>query len=189
MRTRTVSRSPAEGGFSLIELLTVMGLIMVMTVTATVQFRKTEELLAADAAMADIASQFRLARQSAIDQRRNVSIEFVSGSRIRVIRRDDATSTTVLVDRQLPNGYTFTMPAGSPDTPNAYGNDTPVDFGGATGGTFRPDGTFIDTASGVLSGTVFTMTSDPMTARAVTVTGATGRIQRFALRSGTWQTL
>lgn len=179
----------SRAGFSLIEVLLVLALTTLMTLVAVTQFRRTEELLAADTAMAQVASQFRLARQAAIDQRRNVAIEFTGGSRIRVVRWDDPSNTTVLVDENLPGGYTFALPSGAPDTPNAYGNATPVAFGGPTGGTFRPDGSFIDTANGILSGTIFTMTSDPVTARAVTVTGATGRVQRFAWRTTTWESL
>jgi Tfp pilus assembly protein FimT len=179
-----------HGGFSLMEVLLVLALTTVMTLVAVTQFQRSEELLAADAAMAQVASQLRLARQAAIDQRRDVSIEFTGTSRIRVIRRDDAANnTTVLVDENLPNGYTFAIPSGASDTPNAYGNSAAVAFGGATGGTFRPDGSFIDAADGILSGTVFTMTADSVTARAVTVTGATGRVQRFAWRVTTWEPL
>ena len=127
-----------------------------------------------------VISQMNYARQVAIDQRRNVLIEFRGTNEIKVTRFESDGTSTVLSDAFLPTGYTYGLPTGSPpDTPEHFGNAVAVSFNGATGGTFFGDGTFVDTAAVVFNGTVYTIGSGNTTARAVTLTGATGRVQKI----------
>jgi hypothetical protein len=53
---------------------------------------------------------------------------------------------------------------------------------------FTPSGTFIDAGNTLVNGTIFLGTpGNPMTARAVTILGATGRIRQYHWNGTTWQ--
>ena len=180
-------RGPCAG-FSLLEVVIVVAVVMILaTSVAMIQFQATSELLDADVSLAQVVDQMRLARQIAIDQRRNVQIQFVGTNNVQVIRQDDPNNTTTVVNVLLPSGYTFAFPNGSGDTPDGFGNSAAVDLGGGTTGTFLGDGTFVDGSSALLNGTVFTMGGTGPTARAATLSGATGRVRRYAWRSNVWE--
>ena len=178
------------GGFSLLEVIVVSAIILVMaTSVAMLQYRSAQGLLGADAAIAQVASQMRYARQVSIDQRRTVQLLFIGNNQIQVVRQDDANNTTVMADVTLPAGYTFAMPNGAGDTPEGFGNNAAVDLGGGTAGNFLSDGTFVDANSAILNGTVFTMSGAAGTARTATLTGATGRVKRYIWTNGAWEQL
>ncbi len=180
-------RTPPSKGFSLLEVLLVVGIIMVLVSSvAMLQFRTAEELLGADAAAAEVVGQMRYARRVSIDQRRTVQLLFVGNNQIQVVRQDDATNTTVMADVTLPTGYTFAIPTGAGETPEGFGNAAAVDLGGGTGGSFLSDGTFVDANNAILNGTIFTMATQTGTSRAVTLTGATGRAKRYSWANGQW---
>jgi hypothetical protein len=74
-----------------------------------------------------------------------------------------------------------------PDTPDAFGNANAVAFGVANTVMFGTDGTLIDGNGNPLNGTVFLIIiSQPESARAVTVLGATGRIRGYRWWGGVW---
>jgi hypothetical protein len=79
-----------------------------------------------------------------------------------------------------------------PDTPMAFGNCAAVCLENLVGGPptmkFTPSGTFIDAGNTLVNGTIFLGTpGNPMTARAVTILGATGRIRQYHWNGTTWQ--
>lgn len=172
-------------GFSLLEALVVVALMLVFSVIAAVQWRAAQTTLDADVAARLVSSQLRYARQLAVDQRRNFEIQFLGGATIR-IRKMDATPV-VVSEVTLPGGYTYTKPSGAPDTPDGYGSATAVYFNAASGGTFLGDGTFVDGAGMVLNGSVFTGAANASTARAVTMLGSTGRTKTYAWSGAAWQ--
>ena len=179
-----------RAGFSLIEAIVVVAIIMTLaTSVAMIQFQATTELLDADAALTQVVGQLRLARQVAIDQRRNVQLQFISTNNVQIIRQDDSTNTTTVADVTLPAGYAFGFPSGAGDTPDGFGNSAAVDLGGGTTGLFLADGTFVDGSNAIVNGTVFTMGPTAATARAVTLSGATGRVKQYAWRNSTWEQL
>lgn len=178
----------SEAGFSLLEALVVAGIMMAMATAVVMQYRSAQVFLDADVALAQVTSQIRYARQIAIDQRRNVDIHFIGSAEIQIVRWDDATTFTTVAAVTLPSGYTFDMPTGAPDTPDGFGNDTPVDFGAATvtGGRFLGDGTFVDQSNAILNGTVFTMGATSESARVATLSGSTGRTKGYQWVNGSW---
>ncbi len=184
------NRTHSCDGFSLTEVVVVVGIIMVMAAgVAMLQFGSAQVLIDADAAIAQVASQMRYARQVSIDQRRTVQLLFIGTNQIQVVRQDDANNTTVMADVTLPTGYTFAMPNGAADTPEGFGNNAAVDLGGGTTGNFVSDGTFVTANNAILNGTVFTMSASTGTARAATLTGATGRVKRYIWTNGAWAQL
>jgi len=175
-----------ERGFSLLEALMVTAIILIGASVAVIQLRSSMKVLAADNAINLVSSQIRYARQIAVDQRRNVLVEFVGESEIRITRVDGAGETTVMSDVKLPPGFSFSMPEDVPDTPDGYGNATPVYFNLATSGTILADGVFVSEGGIVTNGSIFTMGGGTGTARAITVTGASGRTRVYFLRGSSW---
>jgi Tfp pilus assembly protein FimT len=176
----------SKQGFSLVEAMMVTLLVMIGSSVAIIQMRNSLEVLDADAACDLVVSQVRYARQIAVDQRRNVEIEFFDDNRIRITRDDGGGASTVMSEETLPGSVTFGIPGGAPDTPEAYGNTAAVFFNGETSGTFLGDGIFVSATNVVLNGTVFTMGGDNGSARAVTLAGASGRLRTYRISGGAW---
>jgi Tfp pilus assembly protein FimT len=170
----------------MIEVMMVALLISIGSRVAVTQIKGTMNLIDADLAANSVAGQIQSARQMAIDQRRNMQVDFLGTNEIKVTRQDSGGGTTVMSDVTLPPGYSFAMPTGVSDTPDGFGNNSAVYFNGGTSGLFSGDGTFVSAASVLISGTVFTMGGGSQTARAVTVTSATGRIKQYWLVGGNW---
>jgi type II secretory pathway pseudopilin PulG len=175
-------------GYSLIEVLTVVALTMIGSSAAVVQMKSSRTSLEANVAASAVIDQLKLARESAINERRNVRVEFISPSTIQVSRIENDKSTTVLSTATLPAGYTFGLPAGiTLDTQDGYGNATPVYFKGANRGLFLGNGSLTNDAGIVISGSVFTIGSGgDATARAVTISGANGRTKQYYIQGSGW---
>lgn len=173
-------------GFSLLEMLFVVALLMAVSTVAVIRLKASVTLLDADKAANLVASQLRYGRQIALDDRRNVLVEFISPRQIKVTRLDNPTPT-VISDVSLPTGYSFALPTGvTSDTPDGYGDDAAVTFNEETTGIFRGDGIFTDDAGIVINGSVFTINGANNTARAVTLTGATGRTKTYRVSGAAW---
>jgi Tfp pilus assembly protein FimT len=181
-------RRRKDSGFSLLEVTFVGAITVVLGSVALIQLRATRTVFEAQSVANMVVSQINYARQVAIDQRRNVLIQFLATNEIKVSRLESGGGTTVLSDVYLPSGFQYGLPSGTPpDTPENFGNATPVSFNSATGGAFLGDGTLVDTAGVVLNGTVFTIGSGDSTAKAVTLTGATGRVLQYSYTGGIWK--
>jgi type II secretory pathway pseudopilin PulG len=179
MRTR-------NAGYSILEVMAVTLLISIFSRIAINQIKGTMNLMDADLAANTVVAQIESARQLAIDERRNMEVDFMGTNEIKITRQDSGGGTTVMSDVTLPSGYTFAMPAGIGDTPDGYGNGAVVYFGGGTSGLFLGDGTFNNTANVLINGSVFTMGSGSQTARAVTLAASTGRVKEYWLVNGNW---
>ena len=176
-------------GFSLLEVLTVVMLVGVGSAVALVQIRSSVRILDADRSCDLVMEQLRYARQIAVDQRRNVLVEFIGTNEMKATRQDGGGATTVLFDVTLPTGFTFSVPMGVSDTADGYSPGVPaaVYFNAQPTGTFLGDGIFVSGAGIVLNGTVFTMGGSTTTARAVTLNGASGRTKTYTLSGTTWR--
>jgi hypothetical protein len=86
----------------------------------------------------------------------------------------------------LPSGYQYGLPIGVANTTEVINNGFAVDFAAGTGGTFLGDGTFVDGTNNLLNGTVFTIGGGTTTARAVTLSGSSGKIKQFIVQGATW---
>jgi len=119
------------------------------------------------------------------------------------------TLTTFAID---PNQMTFAILAGVPDTLDKFGNTTAspgycvassgICLGSGTCGApaalpctinFQADGTVVNSSGNYFNGTIFLATvgnaanpANPLTARAVTLLGATGRIKGYRYNGSTW---
>jgi len=165
-------------------VVAVMGIMLAIAVpsinTALIDAR-------ANGAMRAVHGHLRAARDSAISLRRVIEVEFAGTNQIRSARLE-GTTRTLLQTTILEGGMQFQVTAGLPDTPDAFGNATAINFGGPTLIYFQPDGTLGDTTGLPISGTVSMGTpARTLSARAVTVLGPTGRVQPYRWDGSAWR--
>jgi type II secretory pathway pseudopilin PulG len=198
----SVERIRREAGFSLIELSIVIGLIMILSVMAIVGIRPALQNAKYDAAMRQLVTQLRQAREYAIANRRYVAITFPTvGSRPQVVMTQMNTLTPgagavnpVISTVTIEEPGTYLVYPGMPDTPDAYGNGGPIYFEGLVGGPvggmlFQSDGELVDGITFLpINGSVYLATNNgqPTTARAATVLGTTGRIRGWKSSGTSW---
>ena len=174
-------------GFSLLELLIVVAVLLLAMAMAVPSVRTEVADAKANAAMYQVRAQLQAARDWAMTQRRTMEVQFNGTNQIQVIRVDANTRTT-LATTTLMNAMTYLLFAGLPDTPDAFGNGRAVSFGGPTTVWFLADGSLSDAVGVPVSGTVFLGTpNQPLSARAVTVLGPTGRIQGYRWDGVAWR--
>jgi len=99
----------------------------------------------------------------------------------------------VVSDLFLSPTVTFMTFATEPDTPDAFGNATPICFGAVAGCPnppfmqFQSNGTFVDGTGTPLNGTVFLgVTNIPTSARAITLLGTTGQVRLYKGTGSGW---
>jgi type II secretory pathway pseudopilin PulG len=185
-------RRSQQGGFSLIELSVVVLLGMILAGMAVYQVEGALPVMRANAAMGQVVSQMRIAREMALAQRRSVQLKFIGTNEIQIERLNQPTGFTNLDPVYFEGGGQFVVFSGQPDTPAGFGNDGAIYFGGLIGGptamVFQSDGTFANNAnSQPINGTVFVgIPGLPGTARAVTILGATGRVRPYHWNGTQW---
>jgi prepilin-type N-terminal cleavage/methylation domain-containing protein len=186
----------SEWGFSLIEMSAVVMLILIISAMALIAYSPTLQDARFDAAMREVIDQLRQAREYSVTNRRYVQVTFptavVGGiTQYQVVMqvRNDLTAgagavNPVLSTVPIESPAQYYVFAGTPDTPDAFGNSAPVVFEGLAGGPvsgmlFQSDGELVDGATfQPINGTVFMgQPGKNSTARAVTVLGGTGRIR------------
>jgi type II secretory pathway pseudopilin PulG len=192
-----------EQGFSLLESVVVIGIMMVLMGVAVVQSFGSLESYQANAASDVVVSQLRVARQLAITQRRTVQLWIDNApestdNRFHIkyqIQPAPQTNEVAgpLVSVPLPGQTQLVLENGVPDTPMNFGNSAAVFIGNppVAGGPpimqFNSTGTFTDnTGNTLLYGTIFIgVPNQKATARAVTIMGGTGRVRAYSYIGGT----
>jgi type II secretory pathway pseudopilin PulG len=186
---KTRKRNPAAG-FNILELL-VSVLVMGVMVAATIaEMQPTLQQFHANSAAYMVEGELRLARQTAIAQRRDIVFATVGNNEITLTIQGIPAGTTILSKVFLPPTIQFLQFAGNGDTPDAFGdaatvcfNYTPPPTGSCSNPPiiqFQSDGTLIDGNGNQLNGTIFIgVTNIPTTARAVTILGATGQVRMY----------
>jgi Tfp pilus assembly protein FimT len=180
-----------ERGFSTIELAIVALILMTVSAMAIIQLSPTLQQQQANAAMIQIASELRQARELALTERRNIQVSFPSNNQITLTRMNLPLGQSVLATVPIQAPAVFMLTAGAPDTPDGFGNAGAIEFGNVVNGPptmlFQSDGTFVDTGGNILNGTVFIgIPNVPTAARAVTIVGATGRLRMYKANPTGW---
>lgn len=175
----------SEQGFSLMEGIVTIAIMMVVMGMAILQFSTILPNAKANSAMAQLVSQLRSAREKAISHRCEVQVQFIGTNQIKRTEIWAAGTPPPPVTVFLEGGATFQIFKQVPDTPEAFGNTSAVYFDGVSGGPplmkFTTNGAFIDGGNTLVNGTVFLgITGKPWTARAVTILGATGRVRQYS---------
>jgi prepilin-type N-terminal cleavage/methylation domain-containing protein len=175
-------------GFSLVELMIVVGLIAVVSAIAVPVSIGTIARSKANSTTVEARSWLEEARNRATAERRNFEVTFnTSTNRIRVERVEPNATRTLILDRQLSDQMRFMRFEGVSDTPDLFGATADVDFDGPNPHMFTSDGSFIDANGDPSNGSIFIGKSNqPMSARAVTVFGTTGLIRHWEWSGNQW---
>jgi prepilin-type N-terminal cleavage/methylation domain-containing protein len=188
-RNLSLTRSK-DAGFTAAELLVVLALSGSVLAIAFGFFQSARATFQGDSDMRVVEWQLKLARETAINQRRAVEIRFTSPNLITVVRRNIGAgpATTVISTIYLEHNMHFMQFPGIPDTPDAFGATAPIAFGGAATIMFTADGMFTDGGGNPINGTVFIgQPGKAATARALTVFGPTARIRGFRWNGTQWR--
>jgi prepilin-type N-terminal cleavage/methylation domain-containing protein len=202
--SRGLNAKKAQRGFSLIELLVVIGLILVVSAMALIQMAPIMADSKMDSSVRQVMDQLRQGREYAVANRRFVKVTFptavVGGvARYQVVLTQMNTLTTgagainpVLSTLIIQSPAQFAQ-LGGPDTPDGYGNGAAIVFNSVSGGPiggmlFESDGELVDGSTfQPINGTVFLGVPGKNTsARAITVLGTTGRIRGWKGTGTLW---
>ncbi len=208
-RTKSIKASRTANrarGFSIVELLIAVAVIMILAAMAVFQFRSTLQAADSDAAMRELVTQIRQAREYAIANHRYIQVKFpVSAAgqpQIQITQRNDLTTAfgvetaganVVIPAVTLQSPLVYTVVAGVPDTPDGFGKASAIEFEGIAGGPptgmlFQSDGELVDAATYLpINGTVFLgVAGIGSSARAITVLGTTGRVRGWKSTGTGW---
>jgi Tfp pilus assembly protein FimT len=187
----------------MIELCVVVLLTFILAAMAYVQLSPGLQVARSDAAMREVVDQLRQAREYSIVNRRYVQVTFPTSSlgqpEVQITQMNSLTtsesagSNVVLSTVPLEAPLAFTLVSGMTDTPDGFGHAYAVEFEGqngvpVAGMLFQSDGTLVDGGSYLpINGSVFLgIAGNQLSARAVTVLGATGRVRGWRSNGTGW---
>ncbi len=184
-------------GFSLIEMLIVLTIIMIVMATTFIQIAPALKDAKAEAALQTTLGQMRRAHELAVDRRQVYRVTFTAPRTIQLDRVDIDTTTNARVyvlqsTIDLPTDMSFSIVTGIPTAatkvPEGYGNGTTaIDFdrdfsGGGTDVYFQRDGRALDSSNRLNNGLVYLCrTGDVRSCKSVSLMGATGRAKGWRL--------
>lgn len=178
----------SDAGFSLLEILCVVAIAGTMAALASGFYPQAAAAIQGDANMRIVNWQLKLARETAINERRRIEVQFVQPNTIRIVRWNIPNGTTLLFTAVLENRTQFLLFPGQPDTPDGFGRNQPVWFGGANQVFFTADGMLTDAVGNPANGTVFLgQVAKPMTSRALTVFGPTATLRTYRWNGSQWR--
>jgi prepilin-type N-terminal cleavage/methylation domain-containing protein len=187
------SRASSQAGFSLIEIVVAMTILVIASGTAVVLTNSVLPGIRADSQGRRLIAMMQYARGMATSSRRDVELRFDVPANTAQLVLMDAGVERPLQRLDLEYHVEFTKFPGLGDTPDGFGDADVIDFGGATRIVFEPDGSVIDETGLPVNGTVFLgMDGEVHAARAITLTGTTGRARMYhwssaATPSGGWR--
>jgi len=160
----------------LTELLIAVAFFMIISAMGFALTGVAAPSIRTDGQVNRVIGLLQVARETAITRQRDVEVRIdLEGNSLTVLRHedDDEVPMSLLV---LEGGVQLMQFESLGDTPQAFGNDDAADFGGSATLIFSPDGSFVGDDDLPLDGTLFFgMPDRTETARAVTLTGTTGR--------------
>lgn len=187
------SRLQNDNGFSLLELLVIMGLIGVLSGMAVGVTNTVVRMARADSGAQQLDAFLKRTRAIAIARRRDVEIQFIPPNQVSSLARaipDPPAAVpppTVIETMTLEGGMVYRLTNGIPDTPNLFGNLAAIAVGGAFPVMFSSDGAFLDAAGNPVNATIsLGIEGDPLSATAVTILGSTAGIDRWRWNGGNW---
>jgi len=206
MMNRRERAHAGERGLTLVELMMVLAigmLVMGLAIGGVPAMLKTSR---ADGGLAELASSLRGAREMSISNRRNVQVTFGANT-ISITRVEYCPSsctaptygtfpgctstctakTTSMRTITLEGRTGFQLISGLPDTPDAFGNSGAIAIGSLTPVMFTTDGSFINSNGDVINASLFiAIPGDRLSARAVTIFGATGALHLWKWNGRAW---
>jgi prepilin-type N-terminal cleavage/methylation domain-containing protein len=177
-----------DAGFTIIEVMVVMAISVTMLTLSLGGFSSALDTVRGDASMNKVLWQLKLARETAINQRRSVEVRFTPPNFMAVVRRNIPNGETVVSTAVLEHSTSFVVFPAFPDTPDGFGNAAAIDFGGAAAVMFNAEGQLVDETGALTNGTIFIgRIGAPLTARALTVFGPTSSIRTFRWNGSQWR--
>jgi type II secretory pathway pseudopilin PulG len=184
-------------GYSVIELLIVLACVGVISGFIFINAANVLPSFKSNSAMDFVIQQVRVARNTAIADRRSVIVNIsVAASTIQLQQVPANGGLPVTISTvPLTGGAQFCLVPGIPDTPMGFGNAQPVNFVNANNPgavvavtEFFSDGSFGGAVGVPVNGTIFMcVPGNNPTPRAVTILGSTGRIRPYRWNGTTWQ--
>jgi prepilin-type N-terminal cleavage/methylation domain-containing protein len=181
----------SAAGFSLVEMMIVVGLAAVLTGMAVSQIGTVRPGMKGDGAMRVILGQMNQARQIAIQQRRYVRVVLTSPNLVQLMREDTTTTTSLACpscSAFLEGGVQIVLTRVTGvglDTPDAFPVIPFVNV--TTNLKFKPDGTLVNQDGASANGTVFlAIPGVALSSRAITILGSTGRVRGYKWDGKNW---
>lgn len=178
----------SDYGMSLVELITVLAITTIISGIVFGGFSNYRATTQGDADMRLVEWQLKLGRETAINQRRAIEVHFTNPNLITLVRDEIPNGQTTISTVYLEHNTKFMQFAGEPDSPDAFGNAAPVSFSGAVTVMFTADGMLTDQLGNPTNGSVFLgQGAQPLSARVLTVFGATARIRSYRWNGTAWR--
>jgi prepilin-type N-terminal cleavage/methylation domain-containing protein len=180
-----------ERGFTMVELMlaiTIGLIVMGMAMGGVQGMLKSSR---ADGGLAAALSAVRAARELSVSSRRNVQLSFgtntVLNTRVNYCASPCTPTTTLVRTTTLEGRNEFRLTTGLPDTPDGFGNASATAFGALLPPMFTTDGSFVNSNGDTLNGTLFIgIPGDTLSARAITIFGATGAMRMWRWNGRAW---
>jgi type II secretory pathway pseudopilin PulG len=185
-----------HSGYSLVELLILLACIGVISGYLFIRAMTVLPIFKSNSAMDQVIQQMRVARNTAITDRRAVIVSISATTGMMQLQQVPPNGGPAVTLLTVPlTGAQFCLPPGVPDTPMGFGNSQAVNFVNASNpGTavavteFLSDGSFGGAVGIPVNGTIFTcIPGNSLSARAVTILGATGRVRPYHWDGTAWQ--
>jgi len=188
-----VSEVRNKQGFTFIELLVALAVLAVISGFSMMLVGPALKARQVEMAVRTVSLQMSRARQFSVDSRRLTRVTFLSPRTITVEQRTPASEGgiwTWVTQADLPAEMEFGVNAAVSSGPEGFGTSSAVDFSSASQVFFSPDGSAVATSGQISNGVVYVSRPQEVdTTRAVTLFGATGRIQRWRYihEEGSWK--
>ncbi len=171
-------------GFSLIEILSVVGLVAVVGAFSMMIIGPALEGRNVEMAVRTVSTHMSRARQFTVDARRKTKVTFAAPSTITV-KSLEGVNWTLVSTVDLPGDMELGIDGSVPGAPapggSTYANNQVADFSGYSELYFMPDGSAVTSAGALTNGVVYMAQPSKVqtTTRAVTLFGSTGRLKRW----------
>jgi prepilin-type N-terminal cleavage/methylation domain-containing protein len=211
-----LSSRKLQQGFSLIELVIVVAVMSILSGMAIVSTMRPGTTARANNAADAVVNTLRQGRLLAITKRRNVVVSLTGTNQIQLTlqtlpgeAQPALPIPLVTLNDGIKSGLQFYLFPALPNTPMGplgFGNNSALDFEAVNGGTvgnaimFSSSGSLVGVGgasvanyytlgnNNPINATIYIgVQGDTSTARAITVTGATGRVRSFTWNGTAWK--
>lgn len=178
----------SEAGISLVEMLIAVAVLAIAAGTAILAVTNVLPTVHADSSLDMLVAQLQQTHQEAINQRRDFLVTFAGTNELTINRVNLDGTETQVGDYFMSQGMIYTVLASVPDTPDGFDSGTPANFSDGNSIVFNSDGTVVDSTGKLVNYEVFAaIPGNTTSARAVTVMGATGRVEGYRYNGSAWK--
>lgn len=186
-------RLAGERGFSMLEVMIIAGIISILAGVALGVSSTIVRMVRGESGVQQLDAFLKRHREAAIARRRDVEIRFIAPNQVQSAERSvpanpgDPIVATILETLTFEGGIEYQLIEGVPDTPNGFGNATPVSLQGADVVMFSSEGAFINVPGDPINATIsLGIDGDPLSATAVTIMGVAATVERWRWDGAAW---